>query len=116
MSGAHSSVMIDGDRLRARLREISDRKGLGIFEWPVKAGLANATIQNLLLGKSNSMRPKTLQLLADAAGMTLDELLSDDAKPQDAVLAAIEAMRAEHVAILQAILEELRAARGKKAS
>lgn len=119
-AGAQPAPMLDGDRLRDRLKEIAARKGIGIFEWTAKAGLANATIHNLMQGKSDSMRPKTLELMAKAVGMTLDELMADRLPAADAgqILEEIAAMRREHTDLLRQILEELRAngSRGTKRS
>jgi phage repressor protein C with HTH and peptisase S24 domain len=61
----------------AILRVMSDRK-LKMLPWATAAGMAEGTLRNFLAGKANSMRSDTYAALADAAGVTVDQLLGVD--------------------------------------
>lgn len=52
-----------------------DAHGLKPHPWATKAGIRSSTIYNFLAGKSDNLSSQTLQRLAKAAGVTVDELL-----------------------------------------
>lgn len=63
-------------RSRAALQSFMDAKGLKPHPWAQAAGLRSSTLYNFLAGRSHSLTSDSLQRLAQAAGATVDEILS----------------------------------------
>jgi transcriptional regulator with XRE-family HTH domain len=59
------------------LKKFMDARGLKPHPWAKAAGLRSSTLYNFLSGTSQSLSTETLEKLAAAAGVTVDELLGN---------------------------------------
>lgn len=66
-----------GDRAAA-LKRFMESRGLKAHPWATAAGLRSSTLYNFLSGKSQSLSSESLERLAQAAGATVDEILSGE--------------------------------------
>lgn len=66
------------ERSRAALVSFMDARALKPHPWAQAAGLRSSTLYNFLAGRSHSLSSDSLQRLAKAAGVTVDELLGGE--------------------------------------
>jgi hypothetical protein len=71
---------------RQALKKVMAKHGLNILSWTTKAGISEGTLRGFLKGVSNSMGSDNLELLADAAGITIGEMLGENERPQTPVV------------------------------
>jgi transcriptional regulator with XRE-family HTH domain len=67
---------------RDALQAFMDARGLKPHPWAKAAGLRSSTIYNFIAGRSHSLTYDSLQRLARAAGVSVDELVGGRAAPQ----------------------------------
>lgn len=60
---------------RDNLDRFITQRGLKIKPWAKKAGLSDATVRSFLKGRTTSLSYSTLERLAQAAGVTVDEII-----------------------------------------
>lgn len=65
----------DAEAKRAAIRDLMARKGLKLSSWCKKAGISRGSLRAFLEGNSRSMTTRTIQQLANAADVTVAELL-----------------------------------------
>jgi transcriptional regulator with XRE-family HTH domain len=70
------------------LKRFMAAKGLKPHPWALAAGLRSSTLYNFLSGTSKSLSSDSLERLAKAANVTVDELLGSAPRPQAAPAAA----------------------------
>jgi transcriptional regulator with XRE-family HTH domain len=63
------------------LKRFMASRGIKPHPWAQQAGLRSSTLYNFLSGTSKSLSSDSLERLARAAGVTVDELLGSPAKP-----------------------------------
>lgn len=64
------------DTQRNRLEQFIAKNKLKLKPWAKDAGISDATIRSYLKGRTNSLTHSTLERLAKAAGVTVDDLIS----------------------------------------
>lgn len=62
------------DRKRAAFREFVAKRGVSISAWAKNAGIGSSAIYNFLNGRSESLSQRTLEALAEAAGVDIGEI------------------------------------------
>ena len=81
MSGLEKNIDIVGLGVPERLREFRHAKNLSKSDLAERSGLSFRTIHDLERGRRSRVLEKTLSLLADALGVTYDELLHGKPDP-----------------------------------
>ena len=76
---------IDVDAVRDRLRAAMAAKGVAAKPLAKKAKLGETAVRDLLEGRSDNPRIKTLSAIAGALGVSLDYLLGTDIVPSKVV-------------------------------
>jgi transcriptional regulator with XRE-family HTH domain len=63
-------------RIQKNFQRVMDETGLNQRSWALKAGLPDSAVKNVMQGKSESPRGKTLSALAAAAGVPVSRLIN----------------------------------------
>jgi len=63
---------------RKALQEFMDKHNLRAYNWAKKANVSGGTLRNFLKGNTNSLTLKTLHKLANAANVTVAEMLGEN--------------------------------------
>lgn len=80
------------DRQRAALRRFMVQRNLTNHGWTRAAGIANNTLRNFLIGKTESMTDANLRRLAQAAGVAIDVMFgSETSEPGIPVIDYVQA-------------------------
>ena len=85
------------ERQRNAIRAVMERYNLRVDPWCKKANISEGTLRNFLNGDSDSIGAGNLELLANAAKISVGELLGEEVhyKADDALMAeAAEAIQA----------------------
>jgi hypothetical protein len=69
------------DRQRKILRQHMDRLDLNVSSWAKKAGFTEGALRHFLSGDNNSLGSDKMEMLANAIGLTLSEMLSENKQP-----------------------------------
>lgn len=107
------------EKLRAALKNFMRTQRLKQTPWAARAGISPGTLRKFLGGDGRSMTIRTLEKLADAAGVTVTEMLGEQASglsshPQaaytpgpdlDALAYAVSTVLRHHIAELMGSIE-----------
>ena len=94
-------------RMARLLRDGRARLGLNQHEMAKRSGVARITIANVELGKHSGIRPSTAYKLAQALGITSEELLGEtEAEPSEAKSRSITQVLSDYVALKKGTIVE----------